>query len=304
MNSKPAQASMEYVMIAGFVALVIIPTAFIFYRYASDSADEIDQAQIEKFGRDVVSTSETVYYIGAPSRIVIEERLPKNVRSISIDRDPATGTYLFAIAATSESGIVNFTFPTNVNIRGFFRNDDINPGQKSVWIAAQKDSGGQPYVDMRFGNWRRVFVTSAEYASTFGLAGADANCQAAANSAGLGGIWAAWLSTSGTDAKNRIGDHKYVLVNTSLVVAENKADLLDGSLQQIINLTEFGNSAPPTMIWTGTFAGGNSSPDTCTDWGSLAGFALSGALFFPDGSWTASNLFPCSSDANLYCFEK
>ncbi len=293
---------MEYLMIAGFVALVIIPTAFLFYRYASDSAEEIDRAQIEKFGRDVVSTAETVYYLGAPSRIVLDERLPKNVQSISIDRDSVSGTYLFAIAANSQSGVTNLTFPTSVRLQGFFISDDTNPGQKEVWITAQKDSGGQPYVDLRFGNWRRVFVTSAGYSGNFGLAGADANCQAMADSSGLGGIWTAWLSTSSTPAKSRIGDYRYVLVDTSIVVAENKADLLDGSLQSAINLDEQGSPSSAT-VWTGTLADGSSSPDTCTDW-SGAGSAISGSAASSAAQWTDSAVVGCGGSARLYCFEK
>ncbi len=265
MHRKSAQASMEYLMIAGLVAFAIIPTTFLFYSYASSSAQEIDQAQIEKFGRDVVSTAETIYYLGAPSRIVLEERLPKGVQGISVVQDPVSGTYLLAIAATSESGIVNFTFPTNVNIRGFFRNDDINPGQKNIWIAAQKDSGGQPYVDMRFGNWRRVFVSSAEYPGNFELAEADASCQAAAQSAGLGGKWSAWISTSRIPAQTRIGDHTYMLVDKETIIANNKADLLDGSLQNAISLNEQGSPSSAT-VWTGTLGDGTASSDTCTDW--------------------------------------
>ncbi len=152
MESRSAQASMEYMMIAGFVALVIIPTTFIFYSYASDSADEIDQAQIDKFGNDVVSTAETVYYLGHPSRMTISERLPKNVQSISIDRDSSTGTYLFAIAATSKSGTVNFTFPTKVRILGNFGPDAINPGQKSVKIYAGPNINNNPFVAVNLEN--------------------------------------------------------------------------------------------------------------------------------------------------------
>ncbi len=303
MNMKSAQASMEYVMIVGFVALVIIPTTFIFYRYASDSAEEIDQAQIEKFGRDVVSTAETVYYLGAPSRIVLEERLPKNVQSISIDRDSVTGTYLFAIAANSQSGVTNLSFPTSVMLRGFFTSDDINFGQKEVWITAQKGSDGKPYVDLRFGNWRRVFVTSASYASDFGLAGADANCQAAADSANLGGVWTAWLSTSNTPAKSRIGDHRYVLVNTSIVVAENKADLIDGSLENKIELNELGNPTS-TVTWTGTLEDGSASADTCSDWTSTEGSARFGFAAYADARWTSWVSMSCGEQVSLYCFEK
>lgn len=152
MRGSLAQASMEYVMIAGFVALVIIPTTFLFYSYASDSAEEIDRAQIDKFGNDVVSTAETVYYLGHPSRMTISERLPKNVQSISIDRDPSTGTYLFAIAATSKSGVINLTFPTKVRLLGEFSQNAISPGEKSVKIYAGPNLNNNPFVAINLEN--------------------------------------------------------------------------------------------------------------------------------------------------------
>jgi len=53
----------------------------------------------------------------------------------------------------------------------------------------------------------RVFVTSSSWNGNLGgLSGAGAKCQQAADAAGLGGTWVAWLSDSTYDAKDRIPD--------------------------------------------------------------------------------------------------
>jgi hypothetical protein len=152
-DEKRGQSAMEYMMVAGFISLVIIPTTFLFYTYASDSSEDIDRAQIDRFGRDVTTTAETVYYLGYPSRLVIEERLPKNVVSISTDRDTVTGTYLFSIAVESKGIVSNFTFPTNVRIIGNFESNAINPGQKKARIyAGPSIDGNTPFVSINFEN--------------------------------------------------------------------------------------------------------------------------------------------------------
>lgn len=137
---------MEYVMIAGFISLVILPTTFLFYSYASDTAAEIDRSQVDKFGRDVIASAETVYYLGHPSRIVLEERLPNDVVSISIDQDPVTGTYLFAVALRNKGLISNFTFPTSVRILGNFGQRAITSGQKRVRVYAGPNINNKPFV--------------------------------------------------------------------------------------------------------------------------------------------------------------
>lgn len=308
MLGKPAQASMEYIMIAGFVALVIIPTTFIFYRYASDSAEEIDQAQIEKFGRDVVSTAETVYYLGPPSRIFIEERLPKNVQSISIEQDPATGTYLFAIAASSKSGIVNFTFPTKVSILGAFGPEDITTGMKKVRIEAEKGAGSELFVSIAFREQGKVFVTSETYTGNLGgLAGADAKCQALADAAGLTGTWRAWLSTATENAKDRVSNRKYVRTDGALV-AINIGDLTDNTIANPINIDESGNQITIDLfVWTGTTSIGVASSDArCNDWtsGTPSVMGRRGVSTATTGMWTSVFTTACDVSNRLYCFER
>jgi len=143
---------MEYLMTVALISIVVIPTAFLFYNYASDSAEEIDQAQIDKFGREVLSTAETVYYLGQPSRIVIEERLPANVEGIGILQDSSTGTYVLSIDVRTRSGIVNFTYPTQVNIAGSFGAEDVSEGIKNVRIESAPMIGDNAIVTINLGD--------------------------------------------------------------------------------------------------------------------------------------------------------
>jgi hypothetical protein len=62
------------------------------------------------------------------------------------------------------------------------------------------------------------------------------------NAAGLSGIWTAWLSDENTDARDRIPDGQYQLLDETLVT-NDKDDLTDGMLKATINLDEFSGGA-------------------------------------------------------------
>ena len=101
-----------------------------------------------------------------------------------------------------------------------------------------------------------------------GLAAGDAICRARAAAAGLANAdrFKAWLSDSTTNAKDRItSDGPWVRLD-GVPIAENKADLLDGSLFTSINLTETGLYYGNYGVWSGTTDNGVKTPNTCNDW--------------------------------------
>ena len=110
----------------------------------------------------------------------------------------------------------------------------------------------------------QVFRTSSTYQPDFGgLAGGDAICQERAEEVGLNGTWTAWLSDDNTDARGRIPDGRYELVNGT-VIADNKADLTDGELKAAIILNQFG-APDEDDVWTGTQPDGTHTASNCIE---------------------------------------
>lgn len=153
-----------------------------------------------------------------------------------------------------------------------------------------------------------VFVSSAAYPGGLGgLTGADQTCNNLASAAELPGTYVAWLSTTSpaVNAKDRIGDHAWVRIDGAMV-AENLADLTDGSLQNPINLDENGIVRDGAGVWTGTgsngtFAG-NGNP--CNGW-TGGGFGLRGTSAATGGAWTQNGgLLSCPNSSRIYCFGK
>ena len=152
----------------------------------------------------------------------------------------------------------------------------------------------------------KVFNSSVKYNGNLGgLTGADTKCQSRAGAAGLTGTFKAWLSTSTVDAKDRIPDAGYVLVNGTLV-ANNKADLIDGSIQNAIRINEFGNTVTNSYTWTGTLQNGTKHTSNCTNW-TTSNSSYSGDRGHKDRvntTWTNYGVASCNwYDISLYCFQ-
>lgn len=153
---------------------------------------------------------------------------------------------------------------------------------------------------------KRVFVTNSSYNGDLGgLSGADVKCQTHANNAGLAGTYRAWLSTSSVDAKNRVTDATYALVDGT-VIANNINELTNGSLNHRINMTALGQRYVTTQnVWTGTQASGlRIANQHCNNWNSVSGYSgRTGRTNQLNQNWTESSIFGCGNARKLYCFE-
>lgn len=164
---------------------------------------------------------------------------------------------------------------------------------------------------------RRVFVTSAVFTGNLGgRAGADAKCQAAAESASAPGTFRAWLSTDTASPADDFvkSEVPYVRLD-DLQVAANWQDLVDGTLEAPIIVSELGG--PPAAsthvcipqdawgAWTSTNeAGLPSMKGTCNNWSTTDGDSTLGRVGDASLAWSFFCVTPCSSKASLYCVEQ
>ena len=63
---------MEYLLVVALTFAIMVPTTYLFYNYSKESGQEITDAQATKIGRNIVDTSETIFYSGQGSKTVIE----------------------------------------------------------------------------------------------------------------------------------------------------------------------------------------------------------------------------------------
>ncbi len=176
------------------------------------------------------------------------------------------------------------------------------------------------------------FVTSenpGEGANFGGLEGADAHCASLAEAAGTTGrTWAAYLSTSDVDARDRIGEGPWT--NAAGVVIAEDLETLHGQ-NEISKETALDESGAEVNgrgdepnrhdILTGSMPDGTAAAETCEDWtmGGTEGAALVGhhdRMGLDDSeaamSWNSSHssrggcsleaLNGTGGDGLLYCF--
>ena len=153
---------------------------------------------------------------------------------------------------------------------------------------------------------RKVFATSNGVNGAFGgIAAADARCQNRADAAGLGGRYLAWLSDSSTSPASRFDRLGSFQLVDGTMVADNWADLTDGTLDHAISMDEYGN-AVSGLAWTGTRTNGTASPDTCEGWtvADSTQRGYQGDVPRANPAWTYLSSTGCHVTARLYCFEQ
>ena len=155
----------------------------------------------------------------------------------------------------------------------------------------------------------RVFVTSDDWSADFGgLSGADEKCMKAARAQGLGGRWKAILSDDSLDASSRLRVVSPVVNLNDEVVADDRADLWDQSIDTDIDYNEKSMSAHPLPdeVWTGSNATGHSAPDNCQNWTSTSpgDDGVTGDFGRNNSDWLEDPPSDaCLRQARLYCID-
>jgi hypothetical protein len=143
----------------------------------------------------------------------------------------------------------------------------------------------------------RVFITSTFHDGNFGgYDGADAFCRKAANDAGLGGKWVAFLFSSTTSVVERVKSDGpwYRLDGTTLVYANR--DAFRDRPRNLIDKDEEGRPYGG-YAWCGNIIDGTES---CSEWTSSNGTGVSIFAGRPTDSITSE---PCTTKHNLLCIE-
>jgi hypothetical protein len=163
-----------------------------------------------------------------------------------------------------------------------------------------------------------VFITSTTHLGNFGgLGGADTFCQELATAAGLSGTYKAWLSDATGSPSTRFvqASGPYRLVDGT-TIADDWADLINGSLDHAINRDEHGDPLPIPDdlldVWTATTPSGTryvfgTTIVDCENWSlrDIDHFGGLGSSSAADAHWTvAEAAITCATLNRLYCFQQ
>ena len=80
-----SQISVEYMLIIGFVAVMIVPLIILYYTYTTNSKDEIISSQVNQLAKRIVDAAESVYFLGEPSQTTLRIYIPNRIMGASLD---------------------------------------------------------------------------------------------------------------------------------------------------------------------------------------------------------------------------
>lgn len=127
---KKGQISIEYIILVGFITFIIIGTLGIAFFYSGSIKDRIKAIQINNFANKIISTAESVYYYGEPSKATISLYLPEGVKEIEFyERN-------LLVTIQTSSGLEKIAFSSKVALEGTI---SIFFGIKNIELSAQGD---------------------------------------------------------------------------------------------------------------------------------------------------------------------
>lgn len=107
-----SQVSVEYMLIMGFAALMTIPLLLIYYTYTSDSSDSVATSQASQIARNIIDSSESVYFLGKPSQTTLKLNFPDKIHSANL----SSREVVFKIK--TKAGITDVVQVSSVNMSG------------------------------------------------------------------------------------------------------------------------------------------------------------------------------------------
>lgn len=163
--------------------------------------------------------------------------------------------------------------------------------------------GATPIAARFTGKYNVAFTASAAMRDgAFGVINADAQCNQLAARAGLPGTYVAWLSTSSSDAKTRIGNASGWITTAGLPFARDRAALLAADIKYPAQWDEARNQIG-VPLYTGTSKSGAHTGYSCGNWTSTSGYTEAGYSdavnqYFATGTGTALS---CGAPAHVLC---
>ena len=124
------QASVEYMIIVGFVTFAVIIILGMAYFYSGMIKDKLRGSQIESFGSQLVNSAESVFFSGEPSKTAIRLYLPENIDDIQINSDGVVITFSLS------SGTNIREFESRVPLQGEISD---SPGVKVISVEAKNN---------------------------------------------------------------------------------------------------------------------------------------------------------------------
>ena len=131
-----SQVSVEYMILIGFVAVIIIPLIIVYQSFIQESGDEINSVQLQQIVIKIVDAAESVYYLGEPSQTTLRVQIPDQVKLANLSGKEV------AFKLRTKYGEIDISQSSSVNITGSL------PTKKSIYLITVKAKSN--YVEVSY----------------------------------------------------------------------------------------------------------------------------------------------------------
>jgi len=104
------QASTDFLIITGFLFLVLIPIIIFGFNNQKEGEGLISTSQLNSFVIELSDAAREVYYLGPPAKITLKFYMPKNIKNITIEKNYV----FFKINTINGDTDMSMTLPFNV----------------------------------------------------------------------------------------------------------------------------------------------------------------------------------------------
>ncbi len=111
-KGKNAQMSMEYMIVMGFALLLTVPLTVVFFQQSAAASDQVNAGKAAQIARQIIDTSEQVYYLGEPTMTSLKVSMPDTVSKVILTSNDLT------IRLKTGSGETDIVVASSVNLTG------------------------------------------------------------------------------------------------------------------------------------------------------------------------------------------
>lgn len=106
-----AQSSFEYLMVLGIALGILVPVSYLFYNHMASSSSDMIYPQVSEIGMSIVQNSESIFFSGEGSKVVLDLQMPSNIETayILFNRE-------LVFNVSTHIGVNEMVFFSNVNI--------------------------------------------------------------------------------------------------------------------------------------------------------------------------------------------
>lgn len=108
MKQKRSQISVEYMILIGFVIIMLCASMYVAIKFSSSSLEEVFKERLEEIGNIIAQNAREVYYLGLYSKVVVTVAFPEGVENMStlqIGDPPDQENYLIFEYRTNDGSL-------------------------------------------------------------------------------------------------------------------------------------------------------------------------------------------------------